>query len=208
MAGNKRLLTSLALSLCAVSVSVAVAGCSAASAESTKRSMAEELKATGWVEEPVVDGMESQIRDIRPTACQDLFDLLDRADGAEARSFGFRNSKTGSYLLAIDHPDVPDPGSLSSHLREAAEACPRLTMGYDSTSLAYDVSVADLRSGRTEIRLNGAEQIGGQQGERVVDMIVTGVNTDSGGRLIRVMSSDAGIGATEEKAAEAAAVHP
>ncbi|MGC9535464.1 hypothetical protein [Streptomyces sp. UG1] len=41
-----------------------------------------------------------------------------------------------------------------------------------------------------------------------VDMIVSGVNTDSGGRLIRVMSSDAGIGAAEEKAAEAAALHP
>ncbi|NEA64675.1 hypothetical protein [Streptomyces sp. SID12488] len=152
--------------------------------------------------------MESQTRDIRPAACQDLFQLLDGANGADARAFGFRNSASGSYLLAIDQPDVLDPGNLSSHLKNAAEACPRLIMGYDSTSLAYDVTVADTRSGRTEIRLNGVEQVGGQQGEQVVDMIVSGVNTDSGGRLIRVMSSDRGIGPTEEKAAEIAAVHP
>lgn len=170
--------------------------------------MTQELTATGWVEEPVLEGMESQTRDIRPAACQDLFQLLDQANGADARAFGFRNSASGSYLLAIDQPDVPDPGSLSSHLKNAAEACPRLTMGYDSTSLTYDVTVADTRSGRTEIRLSGVERVGGQQSEQVVDMIVSGVNTDSGGRLIRVMSSDRGIGPTEEKAAEIAAVHP
>lgn len=206
MAGNERLLTCLALSLCAVSV--AVAGCSVKTAESAERSMAQELAATGWVEEPVIEGMESQTRDIRPVACQDLFQLLNQANGADARSFGFRNSATGSYLLVIDQPDVPAPGNLSSHLKNAAEACPRLTMGYDSTSLEYDVTVADTRSDRTEIRLNGVEQVGGQQGEQVVDMIVSGVKTDSGGRLIRVMSSDTGIGPTEEKAAEIAAVHP
>ncbi|NGO11489.1 hypothetical protein G5C60_28780 [Streptomyces sp. HC44] len=208
MAGNKRLLTCLALSLCVISVSAAAAGCSAEPAESAERSMAQELTATGWVEESVIEGMESQTRDIRPAACQDLFQLLDRANGADARAFGFRNSTTGSYLLAIDQPDVPDPANLSSHLKNAAKVCPRLTMGYDSTSLAYDVRVADTRSGRTEIRLNGVEQIGGQQGEQVVDMIVSSVNTDAGGRLIRVMSSDTDIGPTEEKAAEIAAARP
>ncbi|WP_432198364.1 hypothetical protein [Streptomyces sp. bgisy027] len=170
--------------------------------------MTQELTAAGWVEEPVIKGMESQSRDARPAACQDLFQLLNRANGADAHAIGFRNSTTGSYLLAIDQPDVPDPGNLSSHLKHAAEACPRLTMGYDSTSLAYDITVADTQSSRTEIRLNGIEQVGGQQGEQVIDMIVSGVNTDSGGRLIRVMSSDTGIGPTEEKAAEIAAVHP
>ncbi|MEU8990373.1 hypothetical protein AB0C98_28710 [Streptomyces sp. NPDC048558] len=169
--------------------------------------MAEELSATGWVEESVIEGAESRTRGIRPEACRGLFGLLDQADDGDARSFGFRNSATGSYLLVIDQPDVPDPDSLSSHLKDAAEACPRLTMRYDSTSLAYDVMVADIRSGMTEVRLTGVEQVGGREGERVVDMIVSGVNTDSGGRLIRVMSSNAEIGAMEEKAAEVAARH-
>ncbi|QKV95208.1 hypothetical protein HUT19_28610 [Streptomyces sp. NA02950] len=147
----------------------------------------------------MIDGAESEIRDIHPAACRNLFETLDRSYGGRAGSLGFRHAKTGAYLLVIKRPDLGASRRPSERLRDAAMSCPRLVMAYDSTTLVYDVTVDDARPGRAGIRLRGVEQ----GGEPVIDMLVVGKDTATSGRLIRVMTP-ARIGKVERRAVDVA----
>ncbi|NUL06495.1 hypothetical protein HRW07_25325 [Streptomyces lunaelactis] len=157
--------------------------------------MREYLEDAGWVVEPVLEGAESEISGVSPAACEPLFGVLDR--GKEDRVTGFRNEKRGSYLLIRDWPSGQE--NLPRSVLEAAEMCPRMAMGYDSTKLAYTVMVVLREEKETRLLLTARES------DALVTEMLVSASTGSGeNRLVRVMNPR-GIAKPEQDAMDLAA---
>ncbi|MFC4467723.1 hypothetical protein ACFPH6_24875 [Streptomyces xiangluensis] len=159
-------------------------------------SLKDALEETGWKEEATLSGAESEISSVSPP-CEQLFRLLDRNDGKDTVS-GFRNEERDSYLLIRDWPAGRNlPGAVL----DAAKACPRMEMGYDSTLLVYTVKIVGEQRHETRLLLSVREDAG----EKVTEMLVSASTGQGENRLIRVMNPT-GITGPEEDAADLAAL--
>ncbi|MGV9312913.1 hypothetical protein ACWDR0_12045 [Streptomyces sp. NPDC003691] len=152
------------------------------------------LEGAGWTRESVLSGAEAVIGQVSPDGCRPLVALLDRRTPQDEVT-GFRHEKRGSYLLIREFLGA---GGFPRRVLEAARACPAMTMGYDSTSLDYTVTVVG--RGERETRLMLAAQ---ESGGPLTEMLVSAVERNGRQSLIRVMRPE-GIGDTERAGADLA----
>lgn len=152
------------------------------------------LEGAGWDKEPVINGAESTLGQVSPTACQALVEVLDRRDPQDEVT-GFRHEKRQSYLLIRRFTGA---AGLPGRVLEAARACPAMKMGYDSTTLAYTVTVVAKDKRETRLLLTAKES-----GGPLTEMLVSASEKDGRRLLIRVMRPE-GIGDTERAGADLA----
>ncbi|MGI5403957.1 hypothetical protein ACQEVG_31795 [Streptomyces sp. CA-135486] len=153
------------------------------------------LQGAGWDKEPVINGAESTLGQVSPAACQALVEVLDRRD-PEDEVTGFRQEKRQSYLLIRQFTGA---AGLPGRVLEAARACPAMEMGYDSTTLAYTVTVVAQDNRETRLLLTAKES----GGRPLTEMLVSASDQDGRQLLIRVMRPE-GIGDTETAGADLA----
>ncbi|WP_128381462.1 hypothetical protein [Streptomyces cavernae] len=168
----------------------------AACAAPQEPSLEEALEEAGWKKEATLSGAESEISSVSPP-CEQLFRLLDRSNDKDSVS-GFRNEKRDSYLLIRD---FPAGRNLPGAVLDAAAACPRMEMGYDSTVLVYTIKVVGEWQNETRLLLSVREGVG----EKINEMLVSASTGQGENRLIRVMNPT-GITGPEEDAADLAAL--
>lgn len=168
---------------------LAVAGCTA-----TER---DGLDGAGWRRESVLSGAESTLGQVSPASCRPLVELLDRR-ASEDEVTGFRHEKRGSYLLLREFTGT---SGFPRRILDAARACPAMTMGYDSTTLTYTVTVVARDERETRLLLAAQES-----GTPLTEMLVSAVERGGRQSLIRVMHPE-GIGDTERTGADLAVSH-
>ncbi|QDY77322.1 hypothetical protein [Streptomyces qinzhouensis] len=164
------------------------AGCTSTEAERNG------LDGAGWKKESVLSGAEATLGQVSPAACRPLVEILDRRTPDDEVT-GFRHEQRGSYLLIREFTGTV---GLPRRVLDAARACPAMTMGYDSTTLTYTVTV--VAQDKRETRLLLAAQ---ESGTPLTEMLVSAAERDGRQSLIRVMRPE-GIGDVERAGADLA----
>lgn len=162
-------------------------GTSCAAAESTNSVIAE----SGWTAEPLIEGTESQIGEISPPSCDDLFTLLDAADTdtVEGGGSGYANARTGSYLLLKERRSPEGNERIEVRLANAVEACPEMVMEYDSASVTWHMShagaVSDTAVYAMRVVDDGNETIG--------QLLISAVTNGDVDRVVRIIAGSDGV---------------
>lgn len=173
----------LAIRLVALVVSVTLPSCVSST------DLEAQLAASGWVGQPILQGGEAIIRDVRPSACLPLFALLEPGGGEGVESRGYRNKNTASYLLIRTWSSTSDE-DLGLRVRRASDACPRMVMQAGSAVISYDISRSD--GNAEDVPSNALRLVGIDDArDKIADMIVFGCTADGRNVLVRVLNSNA-----------------